>query len=144
LMSPSTNESAEVPLWIAGEPVKSGEWLDVMDPAAPAQKVGRAALASVEQAREAVAAAHAASAAWGALEPERRAEQLLAAIGALEAERAANAALLVRENGKILREAEVDLGVFAARARLAAELAPELTERRRLARSGEAPAGAPP
>ena len=121
-----------VPLLIGGEPVTTGEWLDVMNPAAPSSAVGRVALSSEAISRRAVDAAHAASAGWGALEPGRRAELLIAAVGALEAERAENVELLVGENGKVRGEAAADLAVFSGRCRLAAELAPELSERRRL------------
>ena len=34
----TTGELPEVPLWIGGEPVLTGDWLDVMDPAAPARR----------------------------------------------------------------------------------------------------------
>jgi acyl-CoA reductase-like NAD-dependent aldehyde dehydrogenase len=142
----ATRQVPRVPLFIGGEPVQTGEWLDVMDPAAPATLVGQAALASEALARRAVADATAASARWGALDPSQRAELMLAALGALEAERAENAELLVRENGKIRREADVDLAVFSGRFRLAAGLAGELGERRRLPHKPDAvpPPGAPP
>jgi acyl-CoA reductase-like NAD-dependent aldehyde dehydrogenase len=125
-------EALAVPLLIGGEPVATGEWLDVMDPSAPRRVVGRAALASEAIARKAVDAAQRAAESWGALEPERRAEVLLGALGALEAERAQNAEILSQENGKIRREAEADVAVFAGRCRLAASLAPELSQRLRL------------
>src|SRR5262245_50499267 len=128
----TATDEVRVPLLVGGEPLETGNWLDVMDPAAPSRVVGRAALASESEARRALHAAHTASEQWGALEPERRAEILLAALGALEADRAQNAEILVRENGKIKREAEVDLAVFSHRCRLAAGLAGQLSERLRL------------
>lgn len=141
-----------VPLLIGGEPVVTGEWLDVMDPSAPKRLVGRVALASEALSRRAVDAAARAAEAWGATEPRRRAEILLAALDALEPERSQNAALLVSENGKVRGEAEADIAVFAGRFRLAASLVNELSEPRRLPRtpaahgaaSGPLPAGAPP
>jgi acyl-CoA reductase-like NAD-dependent aldehyde dehydrogenase len=146
--SMATDNVPMVPLSIGGEPVTTGEWLDVMDPAAPSQRVGRVALATEALARRAVEVAHAASERWGALPPGQRAEALVAALGALEAERAENVELLVRENGKVRGEAAADIGVFAARCRLAAELAPELLERTQLAyKAGSEAArqpGAPP
>src|SRR6188508_241743 len=102
----ASDQALKVPLLIGGEPVLTGEWLDVMDPAAPRRLVGRVALASEELSRRAVNAAQAASESWGALEPQRRAELLLAALGAVEAERAAHGELLSRENGKVRREAD--------------------------------------
>jgi acyl-CoA reductase-like NAD-dependent aldehyde dehydrogenase len=131
-VSAATREVPRVPLLIGGEPLSTGEWLDVMDPAAPERVVGHAALANEALARRAVDAASKASKAWGALAPERRAELLITALGALEAGRAENAEILSRENGKIRREAEVDLAVFLGRCRLAAGLAGELSERHTL------------
>jgi acyl-CoA reductase-like NAD-dependent aldehyde dehydrogenase len=133
---------------IGGEPVETGEWLDVVDPAAPRQVVGRVALASEALSRKAVDAAHAAAEKWGALEPGRRAEIMLGALGALEAERAENAELLVRENGKVRGEALADVAVFIGRFRLATELSGEVSERRQLpykpgSEAARAP-GAPP
>jgi acyl-CoA reductase-like NAD-dependent aldehyde dehydrogenase len=149
-MSASTaaEKLPSVPLLIGGEPIETGEWLDVMDPAAPRQVVGRVALASEALSRKAVDAAQAASEGWGALEPGRRAEVLLSALGALENERNENAELLSRENGKVRGEALADVAVFAGRFRLAAELSGELSERRRLpykpgSEAARAP-GAPP
>jgi acyl-CoA reductase-like NAD-dependent aldehyde dehydrogenase len=146
--SSSAHNPPTIPLSIGGEPVTTGQWLDVMDPAAPRQLVGRVALATEALSRRAVDAAHSASESWGALEPGRRAEILLGALEALEAERAENAELLVRENGKIRGEALADVAVFAGRFRLAAELASELSESRRLpykpgTEAARAP-GAPP
>jgi acyl-CoA reductase-like NAD-dependent aldehyde dehydrogenase len=117
---------------IGAEPVVTGEWLDVMDPAAPRSAVGRVALASEALSRRAVDEAYAASESWGAMDPNRRVEVLLEALGALEAERAENVELLSRENGKVRGEAGADVAVFAGRFRLAAELVGELSERRRL------------
>ncbi|HTV19390.1 MAG TPA: aldehyde dehydrogenase family protein [Polyangiaceae bacterium] len=140
-----------VPLFIGGEPVVTGEWLDVMDPAAPRRLVGRVAMASEALSRRAVEVAAKAAEAWGATEPRRRAEILIAALDALEAERSQNAALLVSENGKVRGEAEADVAVFAGRFRLAASLVDELSQPRRLPRtsnghgaSASQPAGAPP
>ncbi len=143
-----TGEAPKVPLLIGGEPVTTGQWLDVMDPAAPKQVVGRVALATEALSRRAVDVAQAASEKWGALEPARRAETLVAALAAIEAERAENIELLVRENGKIRGEAGADIAVFAGRCKLAAELNGELLETRRLpykpgSEAAKAP-GAPP
>src|SRR5688572_623442 len=143
----ATHGLPEVPLFIGGEPVVTGNWLDVMDPAAPARAVGRVALADAALSKRAVDVAHAASNGWGATAPERRVEILLAALAGLEAERAENAELLVQENGKIRGEAMADVSVFSNRFRLAAELVGQLSERRRLPRvqgAAEPPRGAPP
>src|SRR5688572_31522421 len=73
--STAADKLPSVPLLIGGEPIETGEWLDVLDPAAPRQVVGRVALASEALSRKAVDAAQAASERWGALEPWRRAER---------------------------------------------------------------------
>ena len=44
--SVATDKVPMVPLLIGGEPVTTGDWLDVMDPAAPKEVVGRVAMAS--------------------------------------------------------------------------------------------------
>jgi acyl-CoA reductase-like NAD-dependent aldehyde dehydrogenase len=154
MMSEVADALPMVPLLVGGEPVVTGEWLDVMDPAAPQRLVGRMALANETLSRRAVDAASRAADGWGATEPRRRAEVLLAALGALEAEHAQNVELLVRENGKVRAEAEADIAVFAGRFRLAAELVGDLSEARRLPRASTGhggassqatrPAGAPP
>jgi acyl-CoA reductase-like NAD-dependent aldehyde dehydrogenase len=141
MLNSNATDVPNVPLLIGGEPVTTAEWLDVMNPAAPQQRVGRVALASEELVRRAVEASYAAAQRWGALEPERRVEFLLGALSALEAENAQNAELLVRENGKIRPEAEIDVMVFSGRMRLAASLAGELSHPRRFPREKSA---APP
>ena len=141
----ASDQAPKVPLLIGGEPVETGEWLDVMDPAAPSRLVGRVALASESLARRAVDAASTAAERWGALEPGRRVEMLLAALGALEAQHAENVELLVGENGKVRFEAEIDLGVFGGRFKLATELAGELGDTRLPYAPGATRApGAPP
>ncbi len=136
--------SPSIPLLIGGEPLETGHWLEVMNPAAPEQCVGRVALADEALSRGAVAAAHTASKRWGALPASERADRLLKALGKVETVRANAAALLVSENGKIAGEAAADVAVFIGRCRLAAGLAGELGEGRRLPRaSGAVPPGAP-
>lgn len=151
-MSRAVDNVPEVPLLVGGEPVVTGDWLDVMDPAAPRRLVGRVAMASEALSRRAVDAASKAAESWGATEPRRRVEILLAALDVLQADHAQNVELLVGENGKVRREAEADLAVFAGRFRLAAQLVGELGEARRLPRAssghgagaGPLPAGTPP
>jgi acyl-CoA reductase-like NAD-dependent aldehyde dehydrogenase len=109
----STNrDPVNMPLLVGGQAVDSASWTDVFDPARPSDVVGRAASATLEQSRGAVDAAHGAWKDRGALEPERRAELLTAALDRLDRDYEQRVALLVRENGKIRAEAEVELGVF--------------------------------
>jgi acyl-CoA reductase-like NAD-dependent aldehyde dehydrogenase len=102
------------------------QWQPVYDPAAPKELVGYAASATQEQARSAVDAANQAWHGWSRLAPEQRASMLSSALGALEEDFEKRVELLVRENGKVRAEAEIELGVFAWRSELAIELAGEL------------------
>jgi acyl-CoA reductase-like NAD-dependent aldehyde dehydrogenase len=129
------NQSApHVPLSINGEAIETEEWFSITDPAAPRRIVGYAASASADHSRRAVDAAHTAWKTWRELAPEERAGQLLSALGRLEVEHGERVELLVGENGKVVAEAEVELGVFIGRCRLAAQLAPELSRTRELPR----------
>jgi acyl-CoA reductase-like NAD-dependent aldehyde dehydrogenase len=119
-------------LVIGGERVETGDWLDVFDPAAPDQAVGRMASATEDQARGAVRAARDAWRAWSRTDPADRARQVVQALDAVEAERESLVELLVRENGKPRAEAEVEVSVFSARARLAAGLADKVAQVRHL------------
>lgn len=137
-------EEVRTGLLVGGEVEGAEEWFPVLDPAAPDQVVGYAAAATREQAHQAVDAADRAWPEWSALDPRRRAEIMRQAIGALDADNDARVDLLVRENGKTRSEAATELSVFSQRWELAAGMADELREVRRLPppRSGEsAPTG---
>jgi acyl-CoA reductase-like NAD-dependent aldehyde dehydrogenase len=126
------NGKPYVPLLIGGQVVETEAWAAVFDPAAPKQTVGHAALASAAQARAAVDSAHGAWKHWSGLTPERRAEILVGALDRLDRDYDERLQLLVGENGKVRAEAEVELGVFTWRCQLAAGLASELANIRRL------------
>jgi acyl-CoA reductase-like NAD-dependent aldehyde dehydrogenase len=132
-MSTQTQRGSEtrVGLVIGGEVVETTDSSAVYDPAAPDDVVGHAASATQEQPAAAVGAAHAAWHDWAALDPQRRADLVTAALEGLDATSDERARLLVRENGKVLSEAQIELQVFEARCRLAAGLASELGEMRR-------------
>ena len=119
-------------LFIDGHDVASDDALHVIDPANPTKTVGYAAAASAKQAEAAVAAAHKAFPAWAALAPTERARLILDALAPLEADRNDTAAVLTRENGKIMMESVIDSIVFAHRFQLAAELADRVEERTEL------------
>jgi acyl-CoA reductase-like NAD-dependent aldehyde dehydrogenase len=134
------NEYApRAPLLINGRAVPTEQWFSISDPAAPHRIVGYAAAASKSDSESAVDAAHAAWRGWSALDPDQRAQQLLAAVQRLDEGAAERVELLVGENGKISAEAEVELRVFVGRCRLAAELAAELKRVRQLPRLGARP-----
>ncbi|MGW0843734.1 aldehyde dehydrogenase family protein [Streptomyces sp. NPDC002787] len=119
-------------LLIDGKTVETDAHTAVNDPAAPERIVGYAAAATQEQARAAVAAADAAFPGWAATPARRRAEIIEEALGLLDDSAADRAALMTRENGKILFESQVEMGVFVARTRAAIALVDTLDRVRHL------------
>jgi acyl-CoA reductase-like NAD-dependent aldehyde dehydrogenase len=113
-------------LFIAGERRPTDDVFAVADPADPEVVVGYAGAATTEQARDAVAAAHAAFPDWAALPAAARAELIVAALDDLSADHDARVELLSAENGKVRGECEIEMHVLEGRFRLAAELAPEV------------------
>ncbi|OLT16192.1 aldehyde dehydrogenase [Pseudonocardia sp. CNS-139] len=111
---------------IAGDDVTTPDSIEVRDPAAPGVVVGRAAAATPEHVAAAVEAAAGAWPAWAALAPQDRAAQLVAALDALAASHEERVDVLVRENGKLRFEADIDLRVFESRTRLAAGMTDDL------------------
>jgi len=105
-------DPARVGLYIDGCSVDTADWVEVKDPAEPARTVGWAPLASAQQRDDAVAAAHAAWRSWSALNSAARAAALKDALAALSTDWDERVELLVRENGKVRAEVEVELGVF--------------------------------
>lgn len=118
-----TTTTVETPLVIGGEIEQGDGTSEVHDPAAPAELVGLAAAATLEQSSRAVRAADAAWRRWRDRSPAGRAEMLVGALDAIGPERDRLVELLVRENGKPRAEADVELHVFEARCRVAAQLA---------------------
>src|ERR1700754_4428580 len=91
--------------WIGGEPASSTRFLDNINPSDTREIVGRYALASVEDAGRAIAAAKAAAPAWAASAPQLRHHILKRASDEIVASKAELGALLAREEGKRLAEA---------------------------------------
>lgn len=137
----ATEQQTEVRvgLIINGKEVETLETSPVYDPAAPAQVVGYAAAATQDQTTQAIDAADRAWPEWSNFDPERRAEMLLHSLEALRDDEAERAEILVRENGKVRAEAQVELQVFVNRCRLAAELAGDLQNVRRLSPTQSTP-----
>ena len=117
--------TATTQLLIGGEERAAPDVFGVYDPH-DGSVAGHAAAATRDQALDAVEAAQAAWPSWAALSPTDRAERALAALDGLEADAGDRAETLVRENGKILMEAQIDLGVFVGRFHQAAVFAPVL------------------
>jgi acyl-CoA reductase-like NAD-dependent aldehyde dehydrogenase len=117
--------TASTHLLIGGEERPAGNTFAVYDPH-DGSVAGHAAAATREQALDAVAAAQKAWPAWAALTAAERAQQALAALGDLDVDAGERAETLVRENGKVLMEAQIDLAVFVGRFHQAAQFAPSL------------------
>lgn len=96
-------------LVIAGERVGSGKQFLSINPARPAEIIGRVPSATVEQAREAIAAAHAAFPAWSRVPADERAQLLFRAADAVRKRRDEFCALLILEVGKSWVEADGDI-----------------------------------
>lgn len=133
------NGEDQVGLLVGGKVIETPEVFPVHDPAAPHDVVGYAASATPAHAVEAVGAARSAFRSWSRLDPEKRASHVIAALEALDDDHQERVDVLVRENGKVRPEADVELGVFAWRCELAAGLAPELKNVRDFPPLGERP-----
>jgi RHH-type proline utilization regulon transcriptional repressor/proline dehydrogenase/delta 1-pyrroline-5-carboxylate dehydrogenase len=94
---------------INGRVVPTDATFESPNPSHKQQVVGRCGRASAEQAREAVAAARAAFAAWRDTDPAKRADYLFAAARVMRRRRFELAAWQVYECGKPRREADADV-----------------------------------
>jgi acyl-CoA reductase-like NAD-dependent aldehyde dehydrogenase len=124
----SNDAVVSTPLLIDGEERAAAGSFAVYDPAHDGAVVGLAAAASAADAEDAVRAAHAAWPAWATMSAAERAWVALKALEGLTSDAAERAELLVRENGKVRFEAEVDLQAFVDRFRQAAVFAPRLDD----------------
>ena len=128
-----SDATLETNLVIGGEERAAAESFPVYAPASDGEVIGHAAAASSDDALDAVSAAAAAWPAWAALSAGERTAKVIAALDGLASDFDERAELLVRENGKIRFEAEIDLHVFVGRFHQAAEFALALDEPERLA-----------
>ena len=127
-----TDNSIVAPsLLIGGEEYGSDDRLEVWNPH-DGTLVGHAPAADDHQAQAAVGAAESAWPAWSALPTLDRIERLLAALVGLKSDAAERAELLVREHGKVLAEAEIEMRVFTARFHQAAAVGRELDSAERI------------
>lgn len=126
----TTNSEARVAtgLYINGKIQETSETLAIVDPGKPGVVVGYAASATKQDAESAVASAKAAFPSWSALSAQDRAKAIAEAIEGLGDLRDEDAAVLSRENGKIVHEAWIDALVFEIRCQLALSLAGELEQ----------------
>jgi RHH-type proline utilization regulon transcriptional repressor/proline dehydrogenase/delta 1-pyrroline-5-carboxylate dehydrogenase len=100
---------AEVPLQIGGEFLPGRRHGETRDPSRPGRIACRHALAGREEVERALACAVDARATWRDMGPDARAEKLLAAAARLAAARGEAIATMVREAGKTVMEADVEV-----------------------------------
>ncbi len=96
------------PLILNNKAVQTAQTLPSVNPAAPAQVVGISALASIEQAQQAIASAAAAQKDWAAQTAETRADFLFAIADEIRKRRDELSAWMVWEVGKTWAEADAD------------------------------------
>jgi RHH-type proline utilization regulon transcriptional repressor/proline dehydrogenase/delta 1-pyrroline-5-carboxylate dehydrogenase len=102
-------QNTDHPLVIAGRPILTGQWIDSINPSHKSQTVGRAARASADHARQAIAAAKSAFPAWRDTNPEDRAALLDRVADILRRDRFSLMAIEVAECGKPWRDADADI-----------------------------------
>jgi succinyl-CoA reductase len=135
-------ESGRGALWIGGtrRPPAGGQYVPVIDPST-GRAIGEAAVASADEAREAVEAAAAREESWGATPGHERARILRAAADRIEADRATMASLIAHEVGKPIVDARVEVDRAVGVYRFAAEEIRHLTGESFPADAYERPAG---
>lgn len=123
-------DSIKTDLIIDGEwrAPSGGQYEAVQNPAAPDQMVGRYASASRRDTGEAIEAAAAAQPAWEATGFLDRAEGLIRIVANLQEGVEERAHLLVRENGKLLRESQIEMTRLGDRFSYTASLARDFME----------------
>ena len=99
----------DYPLWIGGEKVKTKRGLVSVNPAVPKEIIGRAALAGLKQAEQAVALAAKFAPEWRRTPANKRAAMLFRAAEIMRQRRLELAAWEVFEVGKGWREADADV-----------------------------------
>ncbi len=99
----------DYPLWIGGEEIETGPWLKSINPAAPGEIIGRAAVAGRDEASRALKAAAAYFSQWRDTAAPQRAGTLFRAAEIMRQRRMELAAWEVFEVGKGWREADADV-----------------------------------
>lgn len=99
----------DYPLWVDGEEVKTKQWLQSINPAAPREIIGRAAVAGRDEATRALEAATEYFPAWRSTTAPERAGMLFRAAEIMRQRRMELAAWEIFEVGKGWREADADV-----------------------------------
>lgn len=114
------------PLWIAGRATSGASAYAVANPARPGEVASMAPLASAAQVDIALDHARASAVGWAATPVQDRIDAVIAAVDAAEvaASEGALEELLTAENGKVLREASLDVGSMGLLLDTVRDLAP--------------------
>ncbi len=107
-------------------PSSNGRMIEVRNPADPGEVVGYAAAGSKEDAAAAIRAADAAFPAWAALTYRERAHYLRNLAASLQSDVQDRIRLFVREHGKILAEATMEMTRLGGRFEYTASLADQV------------------
>lgn len=130
------HQPVHTPLFIGGETVTTSAKRTVIDPAQPDQVVGYAASATAADTDSAIQSAGHAFSQWSKLSTLQRADLLALAIQHPSVKSDSDARLLTLENGKILRESNIDFAVFEARWKLALNYSKEPDQTELLSSAG--------
>lgn len=117
---------ADHPAVVGGEKLTNGQWETSVNPARPAQVIGRVASAQPADAQRALEAAQTAYPAWVDTPVEVRTQVLERAAQLMEQDRLRLAALILLETGKPWREADADVAEAVDFCRYYAQHAREL------------------
>ena len=99
----------DYPLWVGGKEIKTKKWIDSINPAAPAETVGRVPAAGRREAEQALASAVEFFPKWRRTAANERASMLFRAAGIMRERRWELAAWEVFEVGKGWRESDADV-----------------------------------
>jgi RHH-type transcriptional regulator, proline utilization regulon repressor / proline dehydrogenase / delta 1-pyrroline-5-carboxylate dehydrogenase len=109
LVSLKSSLGAEYPIHINGKDIKTGRFIDSVNPSKPSQLVGRVHVAGVDEAEAAMKAAKAAFPAWRKTSHEKRAEMLDKLADIFNRDRMYLNSLEILEAGKPWEEADGDI-----------------------------------
>lgn len=113
----------QVDLWINNSGVSTHDYFEIYDPGRLNNLVARVAKGSVQDANNAVIAAHHAFLSWRRLDLSERIQAVFAAAKALEQSIPELSPLLTREHGGLLGESQMDFGFGVGAAQFTAGIA---------------------
>lgn len=98
------------PQVIGGKHIESSQLEDSVNPSRTSQVIGRVAMATVEQSKQAIQVAHRAFDNWREVGPRERAEYLFKAANVMRSRHFEFCAWIIYESGKSWREADAEVG----------------------------------